>query len=146
MGSSNGNRMCFRLGIPKMQLSIRTCFPLVPQESAFVIAFLFFLKLFLAVLDLHCGAQAFSSCSEWGLSLVAMCGLLVAAASLVVEHKLESVGSAVVARGIFPGLGIEPVSPLAGGHQPTGPPVKSLSLFRAQIPFQIRCCAISLQL
>ena len=36
-----------------------------------------------------------------GSSLVAMCGLLVAAASLVVEHKLESVGSAVVARGIF---------------------------------------------
>ena len=35
-----------------------------------------------------------------GSSLVAMCGLLVAAASLVVEHKLKSVGSAVVARGL----------------------------------------------
>ena len=47
-----------------------------------------FIYLFLAVLGLHCCAWAFSSCGERGLLLVAVCGLLTAVASLVVEHRL----------------------------------------------------------
>ena len=49
-----------------------------------------FLKiyLFLASLGLRCHVRAFSSCGEQGLLFVAVCGLLIAAASLVVEHGL----------------------------------------------------------
>ena len=43
---------------------------------------------FLAVLGLRCCAQAFSSCSERGLLFVAVHGLLIVLASLVVEHGL----------------------------------------------------------
>ena len=42
----------------------------------------------LAVLGACCCAQAFSSCGEWGLLFVAVHGLLIAVASLVVEHGL----------------------------------------------------------
>ena len=44
--------------------------------------------LFLAVLGLHCCTRLFSSCSKWGLLIVVVCGLLIAVASLVVEHRL----------------------------------------------------------
>ena len=44
--------------------------------------------LFLAALGLRCCARAFSSCSERGLLFVAVHGLLIAVASLVVEHWL----------------------------------------------------------
>ena len=37
---------------------------------------------------LGCCARAFSRCGEWGLLLVAVCGLLIAVASLVAEHGL----------------------------------------------------------
>ena len=47
-----------------------------------------FIYLFLAVLGLRCCAQAFSGCGEWGLLFVAVRGLLIAVASLVVEHGL----------------------------------------------------------
>ena len=49
-----------------------------------------FLKiyLFLAALGLHCCTRAFSSCSEQGLLFIAVRGLLIAVASLVVEHGL----------------------------------------------------------
>ena len=50
--------------------------------------FLFFLYLFLAVLGLCCCARAFSSCSKQGLFFVVVCRLLIAVASLVVEHGL----------------------------------------------------------
>ena len=60
--------------------------------------FLFFFKalflkklinfLFLAALGLRCHARAFSSCGEWGLHFVAVCGLLIVVASLVAEHGL----------------------------------------------------------
>ena len=40
----------------------------------------------MAVLGLHCCAQAFSSCGERGLLFVAVHGLLIAVASLVAEH------------------------------------------------------------
>ena len=50
--------------------------------------FLFFLKLFLAVLGLHCYTWALSSCGEQGLLFVAGRKLLVVVASLVAEHGL----------------------------------------------------------
>ena len=37
---------------------------------------------------LHCCVQAFSSCVEWGLLFIAVCGPLIAVASPVVEHGL----------------------------------------------------------
>ena len=49
---------------------------------------LFIYFLFLAALGLRCRAQAFSSCGERGLLFVAGCGLLIAVASLVAEHRL----------------------------------------------------------
>ena len=89
--------------------------------------------LFLAVLGLCCCTCAFSSCGERGLLFVAVRGLLIVVASLVVEHglqarglrqlwhmgsvvvarRLQSTGSVVVAHGlscseaceIFPGQG-----------------------------------------
>ena len=47
-----------------------------------------FINLFLAALGIHCCAWAFSSCGERGLLFVAVRGLLIAVASLVVEHRL----------------------------------------------------------
>ena len=47
-----------------------------------------FIYLFLAALGLRCCARAFSSCSERGLLFVVMHRLLIAVASLVVEHRL----------------------------------------------------------
>ena len=47
-----------------------------------------FICLFLAVLSLHCCAQAFSNCGEQGLLFVAVRGLLIVVASLVAEHGL----------------------------------------------------------
>ena len=50
--------------------------------------FCFLFYLFLAALGLRCCTQAFSSCGERGLRFVAVCGLLIAVASLVAEHGL----------------------------------------------------------
>ena len=63
---------------------------LVPDFRAFLKKFIYFYLfiLFLAVLGLHCCAQAFSSCGEWGLLFVVVCGLLLVVASLVAEHRL----------------------------------------------------------
>ena len=47
-----------------------------------------FIYLFLAALGLRFCVQAFSSCGERGLLFVALRGLLIAVASLVVEHGL----------------------------------------------------------
>ena len=121
--------------------------------SLFVQHFFFLNILFLAVFGLHCCAWAFSSCSE--LLFVAVCGLLIVVASLVVEHGLQAQASVVVAHGLsncdsralerrlsscgaraqllcgmwdLPGPGLEPVSPaLAGGFLTTVPPGKPLS-------------------
>ena len=41
-----------------------------------------------AALGLRCCAWAFSSCGEWGLLFIVVCGLLIAVASLVAEHRL----------------------------------------------------------
>ena len=54
----------------------------------FFLIYLLIYYLFLAVLDLCCCVWAFSSCSEWELLFVAVHGLLIAVASLVVEHGL----------------------------------------------------------
>ena len=60
-----------------------------------------FLKsyLFFAALGLCC-RTAFSSCREQGLLFVAVCRLLLALASLVAEHRLQSADSVVVALGL----------------------------------------------
>ena len=47
-----------------------------------------FIYLFLAALGLCCCVWAFSSWGERGLLFVAVCGLLIAVASLVAEHGL----------------------------------------------------------
>ena len=47
-----------------------------------------FIYLLLAVLGLRCCVRAFSSCRERGLLFVAVRGLLIEVASLVVEHGL----------------------------------------------------------
>ena len=113
-----------------------------------------FIYLFLAALGLRCCVRASSSCGERGLFVVVVCGLLIAVASLVVEHRLQvcrlqqlwhtgsgavacrlqSAGSVVVVHGlscstacrILPGPGLKPLSPaLAGGFLTTVPPGKS---------------------
>ena len=50
--------------------------------------FIYFIYLFLAVLGFRCCMRTFSSCSERGLLFLAVCGLLIVVASLVVEHGL----------------------------------------------------------
>ena len=109
---------------------------------------------FLAALGLRCCVWAFSSCSERGLLFVAVHRLLIAVASLVVEHGLQvPQASVVVAQGLsscasralehrlsscgawaqlfrgmwdLPRPGLEPVCPaLAGRFLTTVPPGKS---------------------
>ena len=61
------------------------------MQAKFILIFIFlFLKfiLFLAALGLCCCVWGFSSCGKWGLLFIAVCGLLIVAASLVVEHGL----------------------------------------------------------
>ena len=55
---------------------------------SFFCKFLNLIYLFLAMLDLRCCTQAFCSCSERGLLFIAVHELLIAVASLVVEHGL----------------------------------------------------------
>ena len=82
-------------------------------------------------------------------SLVVVCGLLVVVASRVVEHRLWSTGSVVLANGLFlqgiwdlPGPGIEPMSlALAGGFLTIAPPEKSPEgqIFNIQQSVKIFC-------
>ena len=58
----------------------------VPRELGNFVSDSFFF--FLAAVGFRCCTQAFSSCGEWGLLFVAVHGLLIAVASLVVEHRL----------------------------------------------------------
>ena len=87
----------------------------------------------MAVLGLRFCARAFSSCSKWRPLFIAVRGPLTIAASLVAEHRLQtlrlsSCGSqAQLLHGMWdlPGPGLEPVSPaLAGGFSTTAPPGK----------------------
>ena len=56
--------------------------------GSFYLFIYLFIYLFLPVLGLCCCTWAFSSCGEQGLHFVAVRGLLIAVASLVVEHGL----------------------------------------------------------
>ena len=85
------------------------------------------------MLGLHFCARAFSSCGKRGPLFIAVRGPLTIAASLVVEHRLQtrrlsSCGSrAQLLGGMWdlPRLGLEPVSPaLAGRFSTTVPPGK----------------------
>ena len=91
----------------------------------------------MAVLGLCFCARAFSSCGERGPLFIAVRGPLTIAASLVVEHRLQtrrlsSCGSrAQPLRGMWdpPRPGLEPVSPaLAGRFSTTAPPGKPYHL------------------
>ena len=99
------------------------------------------------MLGLRFCARAFSSCGKWGPLFIAVRGPLTIAASLVVEHRLQtrrlsSCGSrAQLLRGMWdlPGPGLEPVFPaLAGRFSTTVPPGKPCRLFlvcnRARFP------------
>ena len=67
-----------------------------------------FIYLFLAVSGLRCCVRALSSCGERGLLFVAVRGCLIAAASVVLEHRLQArrlqqlwhTGSVVVSHGL----------------------------------------------
>ena len=87
----------------------------------------------MAVLGLRFCARAFSSCGKWGPLFIAVRGPLTIAASLVVEHRLQTrrlsnCGSrAQSLRSMWdpPGPGLEPVSPaLARRLSTTAPPGK----------------------
>ena len=87
----------------------------------------------MAALGLHFCVRAFSSCSKRGPLFIAVHGPLTVAASLVMEHRLQtrrlsSCGSrAQLLCGMWdlPRPGLEPVSPaLAGGFSTTAPPGK----------------------
>ena len=63
------------------------------QSSEYHFKFIYLFILFiLAALGLRCCVRASSSCGEQGLLFVAVCGLLIAVASLVVEHGLLTHG------------------------------------------------------
>ena len=104
-----------------------------------VVIYIFFnIYLFLAVLGLRFCGRAFSSCGKRGPLFIAVRGPLTIAASLVVEHKLQTrrlsnCGSrAQLLRGMWdlPRPGLEPMSPaFAGRFSTTAPPGKPLLLF-----------------
>ena len=83
-----------------------------------------FIYLFMAVLGLRFCARAFSSCGKRGSLFITVRGSLTIAASLVVEHRLQthrlsSCGSrAQLLRGTWdpPRPGLEPVSPALAGR------------------------------
>ena len=99
----------------------------------FFIYLLFIYYLFLAVLGLRFCVRVFSSCGKRGPLFIAMRGPLTIAASLVVEHRLQTrrlsnCGSwAQLLCGMWdlPRPGLEPVCPaLAGRFSTTAPPGK----------------------
>ena len=92
----------------------------------------------MAVLGLRFSARALSSCGKQGPLFIAVRGPLTIAASLVAEHRLQtlrlsSCGSrAQMLRGMWdlPRPGLEPASPaLAGRFSATAPPGKPLTIF-----------------
>ena len=103
------------------------------EVSFFFLILFIYLFIFWAVLGLHFCARAFSSCGERGPLFIAVRGPLIVAASLVVEHRLQTrrlsnCGSrAQLLRGMWdlPRPGLEPMSPaLAGRFSTTAPPGK----------------------
>ena len=57
-------------------------------SAHFLIGLFLFIYLFMATLGLRCCVRAFSLCSEQGLLFIVVHRLLIALASLVVEHGL----------------------------------------------------------
>ena len=87
------------------------------------------------MLGLRCCARALTSCGKRGPLFIVVRGPLTIAASLVVEHRLQTrrlsnCGSrAYLLRGMWdpPRPGLEPVSPALAGRLPTtAPPGKAL--------------------
>ena len=72
----------------KIGVSFHPQFQVSETIWPFSFYFILFIYLLLAALGLRCCARAFSSCGEWGLPFVVARGLLIAVASLVVEHGL----------------------------------------------------------
>ena len=125
----------------------------------FIYLFIYFI-LFLAALGPRCCVRALSSCGEWEPLFVAVRRLPTAVVPAVAEHRLQSAGSVVVARGLsscgsralegklsscgtraqllrgmwdLPRPGLEPTSPaLAGGFLTTAPPGKPSSFLMAE--------------
>ena len=58
------------------------------MSAVFFFFFKFIYYLFLVALGLCCCARAFSSCGEQGLLFIVVRSLLIAVASLVMEHGL----------------------------------------------------------
>ena len=94
----------------------------------FLIVFLKFIYLFLAVLGPRFCARALPSCGKRGPLFIAVRGPLTIAASPVAERRLSNCGSrAQPLCGMWdlPRPGLEPVSPaLAGRFSTTAPPGK----------------------
>ena len=112
-------------------------------RSYFFIIYLF-IYLFLAVLGLRFCARAFSSCGEWRPLFIAVHRSPTAAASPLVEHRLQtlrlsSCGSRDQLLHVMwdpPRPGLEPVSPaLAGRFSTSVPPGKPWNIFNHSFNF-----------
>ena len=104
------------------------------------------------MLSLRFCARAFSSCGKQGPLLIAVCGPLTIAASLVAEHRLQmrrlsNCGSrAQPLRGMWdpPRPGPEPASPaLAGRLSTTAPPGKPCLIFTFNFFLLLYCKKIN---
>ena len=73
--------------ILKFLLLLKCLFPF-SSVKFFFYKVIYFIYLFLAALGLRCCARGFSSCGERGLLFLVVRGLLIAMASLIVEHGL----------------------------------------------------------
>ena len=129
--------ICFQILFHYRLLQDIECSSLCYTQDLVVYLFFFnLIYLFLAALGLRCCVWAFSTCGKQRLLFAVVCGLLIAVASLVVEHglqarglqqlwhagsvvvahRLQSTGSVVVvhrlscsaACGIFPEQGLNP--------------------------------------
>ena len=77
--------LCGRISVGSLEMGL-----LNKMVYLFAILFIYFkiTYLFLSALGFRFCAWAFSSCGKWELLFVAVHGLLIAVASLVVEHRL----------------------------------------------------------
>ena len=111
-----------------------------PYKSHLVVdfCFFFFLKLFLAVLGLHCCTRAFSSCGERGLLFVRCADFSLRWLLLLRSMGSRRAGSVVVAHGlscsaacgIFPDQGLNLCPPhWQARFLTTAPPGKSTFAF-----------------
>ena len=131
-------RGCFVISLYSWTSKIREFYNRQWVLFFFVVFFLIYLFLFIAVLGLRLCARAFSSCGERGPLFIAVRGPLTVVASLVAEHRLQtrrlsSCGSRTQLlhdMWDLPRPGLEPMSPaLAGRFSTTAPPGKPGSVF-----------------